>query len=194
MQLATNRLHLNQLNEQNAQTTDTGCAGTLAIVDGLKRSSGGNQTVNPSAGSLKEHYRSHVFKPAWSLTTCKKIMLGNKHVESVELTAADQQPSKQRQAFAQLLPAPVCPKTKLSGRKSWPKGPARTLSMVPGSLAAIRGKGENQASGKIRAFAFPSCFLSGAVNHIWVFWHTNKQNADCRPLYLFPKHSFWVPS
>ena len=32
---------------------------------------------------------------------------------------------------SQLFPAPVCPKTKLSGRKSWPKGPARTLSMVP---------------------------------------------------------------
>lgn len=34
---------------------------------------------------------------------------------------------------AQLFPAPVWPKTKLSGRKSWPKGPARTLSMVPGA-------------------------------------------------------------
>lgn len=34
-------------------------------------------------------------------------------------------------ALAQLLPAPVWPNTKLSGRKSWPKGPARTLSMVP---------------------------------------------------------------
>ena len=31
----------------------------------------------------------------------------------------------------QLFPAPVWPKTKLSGRKSCPKGPARTLSMVP---------------------------------------------------------------
>ena len=34
-------------------------------------------------------------------------------------------------AFAQLFPAPVWPNTKLSGRNSWPKGPARTLSMVP---------------------------------------------------------------
>ena len=40
--------------------------------------------------------------------------------------------------LAQLFPAPVWPKTKLSGRKSWPKGPARTESMVPG-----RGKTEN---------------------------------------------------
>ena len=33
----------------------------------------------------------------------------------------------------QLLPAPVWPKTKLSGRNSWPNGPARTLSIVPGT-------------------------------------------------------------
>ena len=35
--------------------------------------------------------------------------------------------------LAQLFPAPLCPKTKLSGRKSCPKGPDRTESMVPGS-------------------------------------------------------------
>merc|ERR1719207_322453 len=35
--------------------------------------------------------------------------------------------------FAQLFPAPVWPKTKLSGRKSCPNGPARTESIVPGS-------------------------------------------------------------
>jgi len=35
--------------------------------------------------------------------------------------------------LAQLLPAPVCPKTKLSGLKSCPNGPALTESMVPGS-------------------------------------------------------------
>ena len=32
------------------------------------------------------------------------------------------------------LPAPVCPKTKLSGRNSCPKGPARTLSIVPSKV------------------------------------------------------------
>ncbi len=40
-------------------------------------------------------------------------------------------PSLKPANVTQLLPAPVWPKTKLSGRKSWPKGPARTLSMVP---------------------------------------------------------------
>jgi len=32
-----------------------------------------------------------------------------------------------------LLPAPVYPKTKLSGLKSYPNGPALTESIVPGS-------------------------------------------------------------
>ena len=35
--------------------------------------------------------------------------------------------------LAQLFPAPVYPKTKLSGLKSCPNGPALTESMVPGS-------------------------------------------------------------
>mgnify|MGYP001800973476 CR=1 FL=1 len=35
--------------------------------------------------------------------------------------------------LAQLFPAPLCPKTKLSGLKICPKGPDRTESMVPGS-------------------------------------------------------------
>ena len=30
-----------------------------------------------------------------------------------------------------IVQKPVCPNTKLSGRNSWPNGPARTLSMVP---------------------------------------------------------------
>ena len=34
------------------------------------------------------------------------------------------------------LPAPECPKTKLSGLKSWPKGPDLTASIVPGSRSS----------------------------------------------------------
>ena len=41
----------------------------------------------------------------------------------------------------QLLPAPDCPKTKLSGRKICPKGPARTESMVPGSRSIRIARG-----------------------------------------------------
>ncbi|KAK1083134.1 hypothetical protein LTR33_003454, partial [Friedmanniomyces endolithicus] len=44
-------------------------------------------------------------------------------------------------APGQLLPAPDCPKTKLSGRMRAPNGPARTASMVPGSRSTrtVRG-------------------------------------------------------
>ena len=35
----------------------------------------------------------------------------------------------------------VCPKTKLSGRKIWPYGPARTESMVPGSRSMRTARG-----------------------------------------------------
>merc|ERR1719181_2525386 len=50
-------------------------------------------------------------------------------------------PWRQSQPLAQLLPAPDWPKTKLSGRKIWPKGPERTESMVPGSrsIRMLRG-------------------------------------------------------
>lgn len=43
--------------------------------------------------------------------------------------------------FAQLFPAPDCPKTKLSGRKSCPNGPARTESIVPGSKSTRIARG-----------------------------------------------------
>ena len=43
--------------------------------------------------------------------------------------------------FAQLLPAPLCPKTKLSGRKRGPRGPERTESMVPGSRSTRTARG-----------------------------------------------------
>lgn len=43
--------------------------------------------------------------------------------------------------FAQLLPAPLWPKTKLSGRKRPPRGPERTESMVPGSRSMRTARG-----------------------------------------------------
>ena len=43
--------------------------------------------------------------------------------------------------FAQLLPAPLCPKTKLSGRKRLPRGPDRTESIVPGSRSIRTARG-----------------------------------------------------
>ena len=52
-------------------------------------------------------------------------------------------------AFAQLFPAPVCPNTKLSGRNSWPKGPARTLSMVPATTSVgLKQSGQRTATQK----------------------------------------------
>mmetsp|Transcript_81442 Transcript_81442/g.217847 ORF Transcript_81442/g.217847 Transcript_81442/m.217847 type:complete len:239 (+) Transcript_81442:604-1320(+) len=50
-------------------------------------------------------------------------------------------PSCSRLQSGQTLPAPVWPNTKLSGRNSCPKGPARTESMVPGfkSIRIARG-------------------------------------------------------
>jgi hypothetical protein len=47
----------------------------------------------------------------------------------------------QRDKGCHFVPAPVCPKTKLSGRKSCPKGPARTESMVPGSRSIKMARG-----------------------------------------------------
>jgi len=46
--------------------------------------------------------------------------------------------------LAQLLPAPVYPKTKLSGLKSWPNGPALTESIVPGSRSNNTALGTNR--------------------------------------------------
>jgi hypothetical protein len=43
--------------------------------------------------------------------------------------------------FAQLLPAPLWPNTKLSGRKRPPRGPDRTASMVPGSRSTKIARG-----------------------------------------------------
>ena len=43
--------------------------------------------------------------------------------------------------FAQLLPAPLWPNTKLSGRKRPPRGPDRTASMVPGSRSIRIARG-----------------------------------------------------
>jgi len=40
-----------------------------------------------------------------------------------------------------LLPAPDCPKTKLSGLKIWPIGPDLTESMVPGSRSTKMARG-----------------------------------------------------
>merc|ERR1719499_774040 len=36
-------------------------------------------------------------------------------------------------ALGPVVASPLCPNTKLSGLKIWPKGPDLTLSMVPGS-------------------------------------------------------------
>ena len=55
-------------------------------------------------------------------------------------------------AFAQLFPAPVCPNTKLSGRNSWPKGPARTLSMVP-ATTSVGLKQSGQQHKNLRAYS-----------------------------------------
>jgi len=43
--------------------------------------------------------------------------------------------------LAQLFPAPLCPKTKLSGLKICPNGPDRTESMVPGSRSTRTARG-----------------------------------------------------
>jgi hypothetical protein len=43
--------------------------------------------------------------------------------------------------FAQLLPAPLWPKTKLSGRKRPPRGPDCTESIVPGSRSIKTARG-----------------------------------------------------
>ena len=48
--------------------------------------------------------------------------------------------------LARLFPSPLplsltCPNTKLSGRKIWPYGPARTESMVPGSRSSSTARG-----------------------------------------------------
>ena len=43
--------------------------------------------------------------------------------------------------FTPLLPAPVYPKTKLSTLKGWPKGPALTMSIAPGSRSIKMTRG-----------------------------------------------------
>ena len=46
-----------------------------------------------------------------------------------------------------LLPTPVCPKTKLSARKAWPKGPARTEWHAMTSTGRVVAAGKTGADG-----------------------------------------------
>ena len=77
-------------------------------------------------------------------------------VKNLKISQLDESNFKQRKsaanlAFAQLFPAPVCPNTKLSGRNSWPKGPARTLSMVP-ATTSVGMKQSRQQHKNLRAY------------------------------------------
>ena len=67
----------------------------------------------------------------------------------------------------QLLPAPVWPKTKLSGRNNWPNGPARTLSIVPGTkMLLMVGKSYRlQSSNLDNFFEWPDkTYFKGMIN------------------------------
>ena len=81
----------------------------------------------------------------------------NTDVKNLKISQLDESNFKQRKsaanlAFAQLFPAPVCPNTKLSGRNSWPKGPARTLSMVPATTSVgMKQDSNTKTSELIRA-------------------------------------------
>ena len=67
----------------------------------------------------------------------------------------------------QLLPAPVWPKTKLSGRNNWPNGPARTLSIVPGTemLLMVGRSYRLQSSNLDNFFEWPDkTYFKGMIN------------------------------
>ena len=74
-------------------------------------------------------------------------------------------------------PCPVCPKTKLSGRKSWPKGPARTESMVPDMGNPVRSaEQELLANGKAVGTAIAQLrqSLSTQIPEAWLKIHQDR--------------------
>ena len=96
--------------------------------------------------------------------SCSRLTLSHfdfKSVKIVKTSEFHESNLKQRKnarnlALAQLFPAPVCPNTKLSGRNSWPKGPARTLSMVPATTSGSLKQSRQQHT-NLRAYSGFGC-------------------------------------